>query len=232
MSQQFDSLPPSAGGSGTGPESGPSARSITDASRPRWSDRWAGNTGPSVAGSAPGLVVIVIAALIGVGGVGVWHQLEARSAPLPEAVASGLIPAAPSRQVTVHVSGLVASPGLVSLAEGDRVADAIAAAGGLLPAADLRGVNLARPVVDGELVEITTQGAYGPGLETNDGLVHVNRADAAALESLPGVGPVLAERIVKYRDEHGPFASEDDLLAVPGIGESKLETMRPLIRVP
>lgn len=135
--------------------------------------------------------------------------------------------------ITVHVTGEVAHPGLVDLAAGSRIADAIAAAGGTLPSADLGALNLAAPVRDGERVHI---GAEGPGGATgpapDDGLVHLNEASEADLERLPGVGPVLAARILDHRNQHGPFAAPEDLLDVPGIGEGRLEAMRDLIAIP
>ncbi len=135
--------------------------------------------------------------------------------------------------ITVHVTGEVVRPGLVDLTAGSRIADAIAAAGGTLPSADLGALNLAAPVRDGERVHI---GAEGPGGESapvlDDGLVHLNEASAADLERLPGVGPVLAARILDHRDQHGPFAAPEDLLDVPGIGEGRLEAMRDVIAIP
>jgi competence protein ComEA len=142
---------------------------------------------------------------------------------------------APTPLITVHVTGWVMNPGLVALPEGSRVADAVAGAGGLRPGADTTNVNLASVLADGEQVVIP-----GPGAEParegepdpGDGLVHLNRATAAELETLPGVGPVLAERIVQYREEHGPFRTVEDLLDVPGIGEAKLASLREQVKVP
>lgn len=138
--------------------------------------------------------------------------------------------------ITIHVSGWVAAPGLYHLADGSRVADAVAAAGGLLPGADTTRVNLAAPVSDGGQVVIPGPAGDGeasaqPG-SGGDEKVHLNRATAADLETLPGVGPVLAERIVEYRDQHGPFTEVEDLLDVPGIGEAKLAALRDQVVVP
>jgi competence protein ComEA len=137
-------------------------------------------------------------------------------------------------QVTVHVSGAVVAPGLVSVSRGARVADAVAAAGGALPGADLRGLNLAAPVSDGQQLVVPERlagGSEGGGVAA-DGRVRVNTADVAAMEALPGVGPVLAERIVAHRDQHGPFAAVEDLLDVPGIGEGTLAGLRDAVLVP
>lgn len=117
----------------------------------------------------------------------------------------------------VHVAGAVEHPGLYTLEPGARVADAIDAAGGTTPDAVEGDLNLAREVSDGEQVRVpstTDPDADGPGP------VNLNRANAADLEALPGVGPVLAARIVADRDVHGPFASLADLARVPGVGQA------------
>lgn len=140
-------------------------------------------------------------------------------------------PAAPQR-VTVHVSGAVAAPGLVVLPEGSRVADAIARAGGALPGAELRLVNLAEPVMDGIQLVVPWAGdaaaadSVSPNPAASPFPVDLNRAGEEALARIPGVGPVLAGRIVAHRDSHGPFTAMEDLLDVPGIGEGRLAAMR------
>lgn len=134
--------------------------------------------------------------------------------------------------VVLHVIGAVAEPGIVELALGSRVVDAIASAGGPAADADLTGVNLARVVADGEQLRVPRVGEVPvsvPGTGTGvaaDGRVNINTADAAALETLPGVGPALAARIIAWRDENGPFRSVDELTAVSGIGEKTLDSMR------
>ena len=146
----------------------------------------------------------------------------------------GAIPA--DRAVfAVYVSGWVAAPGVVEVTDGAIVADSVAAAGGALEGARLDSVNLARPLVAGDHVQIPgpddspMSGAAG---QEESGLISLNQADATTLEDLPGVGPVLAERIVAYREANGPFETVEDLLSVPGIGEAKLASMRDLIVVP
>lgn len=165
--------------------------------------------------------------------VGMW--LGAPSAEPPPVVVArtempGSVSSAASPSITVHVAGAVRAPGLVTLLAGDRVAHAIAAAGGALGVADLSALNLAAALGDGDQVTVPVKGEVTPtGLNpgtTDDGLVDVNHASAADLENLPGVGPVLAERIFDYRQEHGPFATVEDLLDVPGIGEGKLGALR------
>jgi competence protein ComEA len=134
--------------------------------------------------------------------------------------------------ITVHVSGAVAAPGLVSLSSGSRVADAVLAAGGALPGADLGSLNLAAPLVDGQQLVVPHQMPADGAAVASDGRVRINTADATALEALPGVGPVLAQRIVAHREAHGAFSTVEDLLEVPGIGESKLAALRDSVIVP
>ena len=145
--------------------------------------------------------------------------------------------AAESRDLKVHVSGWVVSPGVVVVAEGSIVAEAVAAAGGARSGALLDRINLSRTVEDGELIEVpgpesSRSDAVGSPVGSVDGLVPINRATATELETLPGVGPVLAGRIVKHREDHGYFETVEDLLDVTGIGEAKLASIRDLIKVP
>lgn len=139
-------------------------------------------------------------------------------------------PATVSESITLHVAGAVHRPGLVVLHAGDRVAHAIAAAGGALAVAELSALNLAATVQDGDQVIVPVKGEAIVGRtvpgDDQDGLVDINHGTATDLEALPGVGPVLAERIFAYRQEHGPFQTVEDLLDVPGIGEGKLAALR------
>jgi competence protein ComEA len=177
-----------------------------------------------------GAVVAVVLAVAG----GAWFGRSGPAARPPALVDVGAAVAADEQSLTVHVSGAVRRPGLVEVPPGGRVADAIAAAGGLTPAAAPGGLNLAAPLGDGEQVAVPSVGDGGgdSGGVADDGRVRVNQADAAELESLPGVGPVLAERIAAYRDQHGPFTTVEDLLDVPGIGEAKLAAMRDAVAIP
>ncbi|MCS5499150.1 ComEA family DNA-binding protein [Cnuibacter physcomitrellae] len=149
---------------------------------------------------------------------------------------------APGEALLVHVLGSVVTPGLYRLSRGARVVDAIAAAGGFAPEADHASVNLARPVADGEQLRVLAQGeAPPPGPAEGaggaaaggsaSGPVDLNRATAAELDELPRIGPATAQRIIDYREEHGPFTSVDDLLEVPGIGDKTLDGLRDLVRV-
>lgn len=119
---------------------------------------------------------------------------------------------------------------MVRLPAGSRVVDAIEAAGGATPSAVLAGVNLAAALVDGS--QIVVPAVVDGRAATDDGMVAINTASAAELEGLPGVGPVLAGRIVAHRDANGSFGTIEDLLDVSGIGEAILAQIRPFVRVP
>lgn len=145
--------------------------------------------------------------------------------------------------LVVHVAGAVVHPGVHELPAGSRVADAIAAAGGLHPDADSARLNLAAPLVDGERVYVVrvgeadppavpgATGAAAPGAGPPAGPIDLNTADEAALDSLPGIGPATAAAIVAHRAQIGRFSSVDQLLDVRGIGAAKLDAIRDLVRV-
>lgn len=151
--------------------------------------------------------------------------------------------------VRVHVAGKVATPSVVSVPSGARVVDAITAAGGMAKDADLASVNLARPAVDGEQIVVLAHGeqappqapapakpgvsASSPAAQSPAGTaqVNLNTADLAQLETLPGVGPVLAERIIQWRTDNGKFTSVEDLDEVSGVGEKTFERLAPLVTV-
>ena len=141
------------------------------------------------------------------------------SAPVASTPVSVVTPDEPiaATGIVVHVIGDVRNPGVVELPQGARVMDAVEAAGGVLPRTVVTE-NLARVLVDGEQINI---GQAKASAASTDGRVSVNSASASQIEQLPGVGPVLAQRIVEYRDSHGSFRQLRDLLNVPGIGDSK-----------
>ena len=178
-----------------------------------------------------GLILVLVAVAAGMW----WGGGEAKSIPTlapPDTPTSGS--SANRSTITVHVAGLVSRPGLVELAEGSRVADAIAAAGGFLPGARAEAINLAAALSDGQQIVVPGAEGDGPTMpeRTPGGKIHLNQATASELDSLPGVGPVIAERIVSYREVNGPFESIEDLLDVPGIGEAKLADLRDHVQVP
>jgi competence protein ComEA len=158
-------------------------------------------------------------------------------APAAAAGATGAAAPTGADEVTVDVAGRVRRPGIVVLDAGARVVDALEAAGGARPGVDLTSLNLARVLVDGEQILVGV--AVPPGVAAavpgdpagTVALVDLNTADAAALETLPDVGPVTAESIIAWRTEHGAFTSVDELLEVDGIGEATLETIAPHVTV-
>lgn len=141
--------------------------------------------------------------------------------------------------LVVHVAGAVAKPGVIRLPQGSRVGDAIAAAGGATGDADANRLNLALVVEDGQKIHVPQRGesvaaepgASGAGGAGTGGKINLNTADAAELDTLPKVGPVLAQRIVDWRKEHGPFKTVDELDAVDGVGPKMLEALLPLVTV-
>jgi len=140
----------------------------------------------------------------------------------------------PVTPLVVSVIGQVHQPGLVSVTSGARVADAIAAAGGALPEADLSSVNLARLVVDGEQIAVGIPGSALPGGADpvdSGGLVNLNTAAQAEFEELPGIGPVLAQRIVDFREDNGGFTAVEQLREVSGIGPTVYEDIVDLVTV-
>ena len=144
-------------------------------------------------------------------------------------------------EVVVAVAGKVRRPGLVRLPAGARVADAVEAAGGALPGVDVAMLNPARKVADGELIVVGVAAATpavgaapgaGPAAGADPGgRLNLNTASQSQLETLPGVGPVLARRIIEHRDEHGGFRSVSDLRQVNGIGDARYEELKDLVTV-
>jgi competence protein ComEA len=135
--------------------------------------------------------------------------------------------------VVIDVVGAVRRPGLYRLRQGQRIADAVDRAGGATAKADLEQINLAAPLADGVQVVVPRRGAGGSapagGGTGAAGPVHLSTATAAQLDALPGIGPVTAEKIVSYREQHGAFHSIDELDAIPGIGPARIEQLRGLV---
>ncbi|MGW0434285.1 helix-hairpin-helix domain-containing protein [Micromonospora sp. NPDC003197] len=200
-----------------------------------------------------GVKALAVVAVLVVLGAAVWAwRSRPHAEPVPAASvapsASYQAPSGPSGaagEVVVAVAGKVRRPGLVRLPAGARVADALAAAGGVLPGVDIALLNLARKVSDGELILVgvtAPPGAAGqpggPGAAPDPGTVaggggkvNLNTATLAQLDALPGVGPVLAQRILDHREQHGGFRAVTDLRQVTGIGDAKYEDLKDLVTV-
>jgi competence protein ComEA len=245
---------PPDGGSGGDPPTAPPPRFTAVRRRAnRFIERWVpggGGTNGHPPGRRPFLVLCALAATAAtLVSVGFWvHRPAPEPAPplpvaagAPSARASGGRGAhadpAPSSTapatLVVSVVGAVATPGLQSLPDGSRVADALRAAGGAHEGVDVSGLNLARRLSDGE--QITVGGTppaedSGPGGAPSQPL-NLNTATIAQLDSLPGVGPVTAQRIVAWRTKHGSFTSVDQLAEVDGLGPARVARLKPLVRL-
>ena len=210
-----------------------------------------------LAAAASGLSVARLATAAGavlLVAVTAWWLLRSPAPPversLPTAkslAATGSVPAATGATVApppttaaalvVQAAGAVTTPGVYRVPPGSRVLDVVTAAGGPTSTADLGAVALAAKVVDGQRVYVPQRGEPPPATTPGGGPgpppapLDLNAADRNALEGLPGVGPALAQAIVDYRDEHGPFHSIDDLLDVRGIGPAKLDGFRDLVTI-
>jgi len=189
----------------------------------------------------------VAAAAAALAAVGVW-----RDRPIPQPIPALLVVAVattgksapPPQQLVVSVAGAVVKPGLVTVPAEARVADALAAAGGALPGTDLLALDLAQRLTDGEQVLVGVGGnpvggnpvggvaaapASGPG--ASGGVINLNKATVAELDTLPGVGPVMAQAIVDWRTENGGFTDVAQLNDVSGIGDARFAQLKDLVRV-
>lgn len=179
---------------------------------------------------AGGVVVLVLVGLgcaVLVSALGDHGTVEPVVAPTVSAAARS------GSAIYVHILGAVGRPGLYQLREGDRGVDAIAAAGGFLDTADQAQLNLARLLIDGEQIVVPVIGetpAVAPGTTAN-GLVNLNTADAATLDTLPRVGPAMAARIIDWRESNGPFTAIEDLMNVSGVGDKTFEGLRDRVTV-
>jgi competence protein ComEA len=181
-----------------------------------------------VVAGALALVLVVAGKLL----VGSGSAHAVRAFPLPAAV-----PPAPPPRLVIDVAGAVRRPGLYRLPQGSRIADAVSRAGGATGKAALEGVNLAAPLADGEQVVVPLRAAGGGAAAASAGTagapssgpVSLSTATAEQLDTLPGVGPVTAQKILDYRTKHGAFHSVDELDAVPGIGPARLDQLRDLV---
>ena len=180
------------------------------------------------------LLLLAIGGRFALGGEDDQARQQASRAPAGTLAAE----TAPARILLVHVVGAVRKPGLYRLREGSRTADAIRQAGGAKPKAALELVNLASPVADGQQVLVPARGDPAPttaaagGIAGSTGVggkIHLNSATLEQLDTLPGVGPVTAQKILAYRTEHGAFQAVEELDAVPGIGPARLEELKTLV---
>ena len=207
---------------------------------------------PGVRGALALALVAVVAAVVAV--VVAWRSaarpIAKAPSPGPTVAVPALTPvpsalATPARAslspttVVVDVAGRVRRPGIVTVSSGARVADAIARAGGVLPGTSTAGLSLARRLVDGEqlLVGLPQPAVVGPAPpDAPSGAaggqpVDLNTATTSELDALPGIGPVLAQRVLDWRTEHGGFSSIDQLREVSGLGGKKFDALAPLVRV-
>lgn len=214
----------------------------TERAREIWEDYRHLVTVPRLLMAGAGLVIAVA--------VAAYMMIGANGAPRPEAVIPMATPlpvaATPTAEPTpilVHAAGAVHAPGVYLFRGEARVHDLVQAAGGLTPDADHDRVNLAAPLSDGLWMYVprigqTTvpapvggSGSGGGGAQARSGPLNLNTATAEQLESLPGVGPAIAAAIIEHRQRIGGFAAVDGLLAVSGIGPSKLQQIRDLVAV-
>ncbi len=170
-------------------------------------------------------LVIAIAVLVVAVGAWWWLNQPQSQQVVEPSVTSSATSNPVGVLVVVDVVGAVRSPGVVQLPIGSRVIDAVTAAGGLKKGAT-PGINMARVLIDGEQIAV---GASVQNQTKSDGKVHVNTATAAELELLPGVGPVLAGRLIAHRSEHGSFRTLADLDAVSGVGPAMLDNLSGLV---
>jgi competence protein ComEA len=170
---------------------------------------------------------LILGLVLLLGGRHLLHAgAPAQATPAAAAVPIGAEQGGP--ELVVHVVGAVHRPGLYRLRHGSRVADAVARAGGPTRRADVSLVNLAAPLADGIQVVVPVKAAAGQPSAgtTTEGPVHLNIATLEQLDTLPGVGPVTARKILDYRQKNGAFSSLDELDAIPGIGPARIEQLR------
>lgn len=180
---------------------------------------------------SPRTARIVVAALVALLAIAGWSWWSGRAKPVVAAPSVTTTASADlAGSVVVHVIGEVKKPGTVSLPAGSRVEDAVEAAGGVTKQRSLESVNLARLLVDGEQIVLGEPPKQGVGAPlAAGGAVSLNAATVAELDTLPGVGPVLAQRILDWRDAHGGFRNVEDLNQVSGIGDATMADIAPLV---
>jgi competence protein ComEA len=195
---------------------------------------------PTISRRRAAAYALAVLLLLAIGGRFALSGGDGRARPEAPREPAGKLAAAtaPARTLLVHVVGAVRKPGLYRLRDGSRTADAIRRAGGAKPKAALELVNLASPIADGQQVVVPARGDPGPSTAAAGGVIgpaaagqkiHLNSATLEQLDTLPGVGPVTAQKILAYRTEHGAFQAVEELDAVPGIGPARLEELKTLV---
>lgn len=180
------------------------------------------------------VAVALVAALVVFAAPRVLHR-RATAAPLVAPLGTPVRrPSAARASLVVDVAGAVHRPGLYRLTHGARIADAVQLAGGFTRRADRVGVNLAAPVADGEQIVVPARGQGTTGVSSGAGPsptapLDLNTATLEQLDALPGIGPTTAQKILDYRQAHGPFHAVADLDAVPGIGQGRIEQLKGLV---
>ena len=157
----------------------------------------------------------------------------------PSGEAVVLRPVPTEKPVIIHITGAVPRPGVYALPQGARVQDAISAAGGFLAEAEKSQINLAALLEDGQKLDVPFLEGALPILATpgptvvavTTELININTASAAELDALPSIGPTLAQRIIDYREQNGPFINAEDIINVPGIGPGNYERFKDMITV-
>ena len=194
------------------------------------------------------LVGVAVVLAVTLGGAGLWYvrslprPVEVRADPVAPPMPAPGSPSPPPTLLIVDVTGWVRHPGVYEFTDGERIIDAIDAAGGARPGAVLEALNLAAPLADGTQILVPREGEAPAPVGTGGvpvagsggvvgGLMNVNTATATELEALPGIGEVIAQRVVDYRTANGPFTSVDQLADVSGIGDAILESIRELVTV-
>ena len=201
------------------------------------------------------LLILLLLVLCGLGGTMYGYYTHGDAVPLDDGSmpTKSTLNTSSSEMITVYVTGAVNQPGVVTLAEGSRVTDAVNACGGVLPNADMDNINMAQNLRDGLQVRVPTKAiapenfaamsATGSGqnmptksspaakINATDSLVNINTADEKALDTLPGIGPSMAQRIIEYRKANGAFKSPEEIKNVRGIGEAKYEKLKDLITI-
>lgn len=170
-------------------------------------------------------------------GIGAFYFLNSRPQPAPQAVdvVTPLINQVEQSKLIINVAGKVKSPGVYQLPPGSRVIDAIEAAGNHIKGVDISDINLARLLVDGEQILVggnRLQSSKSVARKiTVDNPLDINRATLAQLDTLPGIGPVTAQRIIDYRNKVGRINALDELKKISGLGGAKFEEIKSLLRV-